>query len=258
MNELRTFHLFAGAGGGILADILLGHIPIGACEIEADARNILITRQRDGVLPPFPIWGDICTLDGKPWRGAVDVLCGGFPCQDISNQGANHGEKQGVNGNRSGLWKEYRRIIDEMQPRFVFAENSPNLRTRGLVRILKDLAGMGYHARWCRLGACDIGADHARKRIWLVAYRSSDRLERGMHCDKKRQREATIRSVERLCKNRVWHDLPAPNAFGAANGLARKLDRLRAVGNGQVPAVACLAWLVLTEGIGVESSELCG
>lgn len=244
-NELRTFHLFAGAGGGILADILLGHVPIGACEIEASARNTIINRQRDGILPRFPIWGDVSTLDGKPWRGAVDVLCGGFPCQDISNQGANHGAKQGIDGERSGLWSQYRRLVEEMQPRFIFAENSPNLRTRGLVRILKDLADLGYHARWCRLGACDIGADHTRKRIWLVAYRPSNGLEGRMHGDQERQRQATIRSVEGLCENKVWHDLPAPDAFGTANGLAGKLDRLRAVGNGQVPACAALAWKLL-------------
>lgn len=81
MNEL---HLFAGAGGGILCGILLGHSCVCAVEIEPYCRKVLLQRQRDGILPKFPIWDDVRTFDGKPWRGKVDVVCGGFPCQDIS------------------------------------------------------------------------------------------------------------------------------------------------------------------------------
>jgi site-specific DNA-cytosine methylase len=163
-KQLNTFHLFAGAGGGILADLLLGHNPIGACEIEPYPREVLLQRQRDGILPEFPIWDDICTLDGRPWRGKVSILHGGFPCQDISAQGANHGEKLGINGDRSGLWSEYLRIIKEMRPEFVFAENSPLLRTRGLGTVLTGLATLGYDAKWCRLGGGAVGADHKRER----------------------------------------------------------------------------------------------
>ena len=116
-QKLRSFHLFAGAGGGILADLILGHGVIGACEIEKYPRDVLLARQRDGILPDFPIWDDVCTLDGKPWRGSVDILCGGFPCQDISAAG----KGAGITGERSGLWKEYARLIGEMRPQFVFA-----------------------------------------------------------------------------------------------------------------------------------------
>ena len=84
MNEL---HLFAGVGGGILGGILLGHTTVCAVEIEPYCRRVLLQRQRDGILPKFPIWDDVCTFDGKPWRGKVDVVCGGFPCQDISCAG---------------------------------------------------------------------------------------------------------------------------------------------------------------------------
>jgi DNA (cytosine-5)-methyltransferase 1 len=80
MNEL---HLFAGAGGGILGGILLGHTTVCAVEIEPYPRRVLLQRQRDGILPKFPIWDDVTTFDGTPWRGTVDVICGGFPCQDI-------------------------------------------------------------------------------------------------------------------------------------------------------------------------------
>ena len=119
----------------------------------------------------FPIWDDVCTFDGKPWRGSVDVLAGGFPCQDISAAG----KGAGIAGARSGLWKEYARIIDEIRPRFVFAENSPLLRTRGIGVVLEDLASLGYDARWCVLGARDVGAPHKRDRMWVLAYTESER-----------------------------------------------------------------------------------
>jgi hypothetical protein len=90
MNEL---HLFAGAGGGILGGILLGHTPVCAVEIEPYCRKVLLQRQRDGILPKFPIWDDVTTFDGTPWRGKVDVVCGGFPCQDISIAGGGAGRK---------------------------------------------------------------------------------------------------------------------------------------------------------------------
>ena len=97
---MRELHLFAGAGGGILGGMLLGHTTVGAVEIEPYCRRVLLQRQRDGILPKFPIWDDVCTFDGKPWRGKVDVVCGGFPCQDISVAG----KGTGITGERSGLW----------------------------------------------------------------------------------------------------------------------------------------------------------
>src|SRR6056300_544047 len=112
-KQLNTFHLFAGAGGGILADLLLGHNPIGACEIEPYPREVLLQRQRDGILPRFPIWDDVTTFDGRPWKGSVDIIAGGFPCQDISAAG----KGAGLAGKRSGLWFEMLRIISEIQPR---------------------------------------------------------------------------------------------------------------------------------------------
>lgn len=172
-TKLNTFHLFAGAGGGILGDLLLGHNPIGACEIEPYPRDVLLARQADGHLPNFPIWDDVATLDGNPWRGSVDVLCGGFPCQDISAAG----KGAGITGERSGLWKEYARLIGEMRPRFVFAENSPLLRTRGLGVVLEDLAALGYNARWGIIGAGAVGAPHKRDRMWVLAYTPEQGLE---------------------------------------------------------------------------------
>lgn len=154
MNELA---LFAGAGGGILGGKLLGWKTICAVEFEPSAASVLLQRQNDGILPPFPIWDDVRTFDGKPWRGTVDVVSGGFPCQDISAAGTG----EGLEGGRSGLWTEMARIISEVRPRYVFVENSPILTSRGLGRVLGDLAEMGFDARWGVLGAYHAGAPHA-------------------------------------------------------------------------------------------------
>ena len=162
MNELA---LFAGAGGGILGGKLLGWTTVCAVERDAYAASVLAQRQTEGHLRPFPIWSDVCSFDGRPWRGLVDVVSGGFPCQDISSAG----KGAGITGARSGLWKEFARIIREVEPRFVLVENSPVLTSRGLGVVLGDLAEMGYDARWGVLGAIHAGAPHERKRIWIVA-----------------------------------------------------------------------------------------
>jgi DNA (cytosine-5)-methyltransferase 1 len=284
-TKLNTFHLFAGAGGGILADLLLGHNPIGACEIMPYPRNILLARQRDGILPDFPIWDDVCTLDGTPWRGSVDVLCGGFPCQDISAAG----KGAGIIGERSGLWKEYARLIGEMRPRFVFAENSPLLRTRGLGVVLEDLAALGYNARWGVLGARDVGAPHKRDRMWVLAYANLPR-DGASRCDtdsdwseiiKERQDESQLK-FSRHSKEMAYADVPqcegAGQSIGSypehadslpssawwgkdpaeipklglgrmADGVANRVDRLKAIGNGQVPQCAAVAFNILSEGL---------
>src|SRR3990167_11469029 len=170
MNELA---LFAGGGGSILAGKLLGWRTVCAVELDAGARQILIDRQRDGIIEQFPIWDDVRTFDGKLWAGTVDVVTGGFPCQDISQCG----KGAGIEGERSGLWLEMARIICEVRPRFVLVENSPMLTSRGLGRVLGDLAGMGFDARWGVFRASTIGAPHHRARIYLVAYSDCSELE---------------------------------------------------------------------------------
>jgi DNA (cytosine-5)-methyltransferase 1 len=168
MNELE---LFAGAGGGILGSMLLGHRTVCAVEYDAYARSVLLARQADGTFPPFPVWDDVRTFDGRPWRGIVDVVSGGFPCQDISAAGAG----AGIDGERSGLWGQMARIIGEVQPRYVFVENSPMLTSRGLGRVLGDLAEMGFDAEWGVVSAADTGAPHLRERIWILADAGSGR-----------------------------------------------------------------------------------
>ena len=163
---MRELALFAGAGGGILGGRLLGWRTVCAVEFDEYARAVLMCRQDDGSLEPFPIWDDVRTFDGRPWRGRVDVISGGFPCQDISTAG----KGAGISGERSGLWREMARIICEVRPRFVFVENSPALVVRGLGVVLGDLAALGYDAEWGVLGAADVGAPHQRDRIWIVGH----------------------------------------------------------------------------------------
>jgi len=162
LNELA---LFAGAGGGILGGKLLGWRTVCAVEWDAYARDVLVARQNDGCLEAFPIWDDVQTFDGRPWRGRIDVVSGGFPCQDISAAG----KGAGIEGERSGMWKEMARIIGEVLPRFVLVENSPMLVGRGLAVVLADLAEMGYDAEWGIVGAHHVSAPHKRDRIWIVA-----------------------------------------------------------------------------------------
>lgn len=169
LNELA---LFAGAGGGILGSHLLGWNTVCAVERDAYAAQVLAQRQNDGILAPFPIWSDITTFDGKPWKGIIDVISGGFPCQDISSAG----KGAGINGERSGLWAEMARIVSEVRPQYVFVENSPMLVSRGLARVIGDLAEMGYDAQWARFSASNFGAPHQRDRIWIVAHTQSNGL----------------------------------------------------------------------------------
>ena len=156
MNELG---LFAGAGGGILGGKLLGWRTVCAVEIDPYCRDVLMQRQNDGVLDPFPVWDDVTTFDGRPWKGLVDVVSGGFPCQDISCAG----KGAGIDGERSGLWGDMARVVGEVGPRYVFVENSPMLVGRGLVRVLGDLASMGYDARWGVVGAHHASAPHKHR-----------------------------------------------------------------------------------------------
>jgi DNA (cytosine-5)-methyltransferase 1 len=251
MNEL---HLFAGAGGGILGGILLGHTCVCAVEIEPYPRAVLLQRQRDGILPRFPIWDDVTTFDGKPWRGLVDVVCGGFPCQDISAAGTG----AGIEGERSGLWREMERIIGEVQPRYVLVENSPMLTIRGLGRVLGGLSEMGYDAEWGTMFAADVGLPHLRERIWILAYAVQDgRIRTDESDDLRTQRKWRHPSQRR--KNRELsqmgqagyrelqqQQIRESDTSRMADGLAFTVDELAATGNGQVPSVAALAWNLLS------------
>nr|WP_213908657.1 DNA cytosine methyltransferase [Stutzerimonas nitrititolerans] len=247
MNELA---LFAGAGGGILGGHLLGWRTVCAVERNAHAAQILAQRQNDGALPAFPIWSDVRSFDGRPWHGLVDVVSSGFPCQDISNSG----EKEGIEGARSGLWKETARIVREVGPRYVFVENVAALLVRGVDVVLGDLAKMGFDARWGVLGTADLGGHQARERVWIVAdakglrWRTADlepgvlqaALDRiaGSSGDSGLEYAADHKGILRPTK---------PGLVRVADDMAHQVDRIRAIGNGQDPRVAATAFALLAE-----------
>ena len=276
-QQLNELALFAGAGGGILGGYLLGWRTVCAVEWEPYPASVLCARQNDGLLPPFPIWDDVQTFDGKPWRGIVQVVSGGFPCQDIS---AAAGKGVGIDGERSGMWREMARIIHEVQPRFAFVENSPMLTSRGLGTVLGDLASMGFDARWGVLGAADVGANHQRDRIWIVA-RQRERISHAQYhgigwgqqqqesiekkngklantslsrfppCDNqafKSQKQPLEKQIGRsgyeFGTTKHWWETE-PNVGRVADGVAARVDRLKAIGNGQVPLCAATAWRIL-------------
>ena len=269
---LRELALFAGAGGGILGGKLLGWRTVCAVEWDAYAASVLCARQNDGVLAPFPVWDDVQTFDGTQWRGRIDVVSGGFPCQDISAAG----KGAGIDGARSGMWFHMARIIGEVRPQYAFVENSPMLTSRGLGRVLGDLAEMGYDARWGVLGAVHAGAPHKRDRIWIVADSNGMRelQPQGRECDFRGRagngcselayadreheqgqqssvfnQEGRTQPGERQIGSRddgaTWW-FAEPDVGRVAHGVAARVDRLRCIGNGQVPAVAALAWDMLT------------
>lgn len=239
MNELA---LFAGGGGSVLAASILGWRTICAVEIDPGARKIMLDRQRDGVIERFPIWDDIETFDGKPWRDSVDVITGGFPCQDISQCGAG----AGLDGKRSGLWVEMARVICEVRPKLVQVENSPMLTSRGLGRVLGDLAGMGYDAKWGVFRASSVGAAHHRARLFLVAYPHGSKLESmdipkpvGIDTQESRRRQSA-RAIDAALPANDYSSMPRN-----PDDVARGMDGLKATGNGWVPIVAARAASIL-------------
>ncbi|WP_312227578.1 DNA cytosine methyltransferase [Pseudescherichia sp.] len=222
MNELA---LFAGAGGGILGGHLLGWRTVCAVERDAYAAQVLAQRQNDGILRPFPIWSDVRSFDGKPWRGIVDVISGGFPCQAFSK--ASRGRITAEN-----MWPEMRRIISEVRPKFVFAENV----SRGAIEsAASDLLGMDYKARAINLSAKDLGADHIRERFWLLAYTDDESELLGSI-------NAKV-GVSKELHHGVW-DSYSPEPI-LVDGVPFRMDRYRAIGNAQIPIVAAAAFSML-------------
>jgi len=164
---VNVLDLFSGIGGFSLGLERAGMRTVAFCEIDTKARAVLAKHW-----PSIPCYEDVrgVTADRLAADGvAVDVICGGFPCQDISLAGAG----AGLDGARSGLWFEYARIIGEVRPRYVIVENVAALLGRGLDRVLRDLAALGYDAEWHCIPASALGAWHRRDRIWIVAYPSS-------------------------------------------------------------------------------------
>ncbi|GAB6842324.1 DNA (cytosine-5)-methyltransferase 1 [Methylorubrum rhodinum] len=235
MSEpLHVLDLFSGIGGFSLGlERTGGFRTVAFCEIDPFCRRVLAKHW-----PEVPCYDDIRTLTADRLRAdgiAVDVICGGFPCQDISNGG----HRVGIGGERSGLWSEIARLSGELRPDFIILENVAALLGRGLGRVLGDLAALWYDAEWHCLSASDLGAPHERDRIWIVAYPETLRRDEG---------QWGAEGWGRL----LWagiHDSPSAWSSAANNhevrsglvrivhGLPDHVDRLGVLGNAVVPQI---------------------
>lgn len=272
---MRTGHIFAGGGGGLYADLILGHTPIFAVEWDAYACAVLRSRAADGWFPGLRVHeGDVRMFDPSEYSGRVDCIHAGFPCQDLSSAG--HGA--GIRGERSGLYREVLRVAGILRPAFIMLENSPRILNDGnLGVVLGDMAELGYDAKWTVLAASEIGAPHKRDRWWCLASNADG--DRG----RKQQIPRGEGSAQDLhySTERAFPDLKGigyrgwrtsgniPQADGGSNrelppipsradwwttepgmgrvvhGLANRKHQIRALGNGQVPLCAAVAWKIL-------------
>jgi DNA (cytosine-5)-methyltransferase 1 len=283
---MNVMELFAGIGGGILGSMLCGHRIVCAVELDPYCRSVLIRRQNDGLLPPFPLWDDVRTFDGRLWQGIVDMVSGGFPCQNISPAG----DRTGITGEKSSLWFDMLRIVREVRPQYVFVENSAGLIRNGLDVVLGGLDEGGFDAEWEVLGADDVGAPHIRKRCWILAkYRQTEndtdsesagfsQSNQSMPVSSGRsaacrmgvyvpdsdgawhvRRDGRLSEIERTdgqgsdyAERTAWYGTGQwweiePGMDRVADGVPYRLERIRGLGNAQVPLCAATAWKRLYE-----------
>jgi len=210
---------------------------VAFCEIDPYCRAVLGKHW-----PDVPCYGDIRELSADRLAAdgiGVDVICGGFPCQDISIAG----KGAGLAGERSGLWTEFARLIGEIRPSYAFMENVSALLSRGLGDVLGDLAEIGYDAEWHCIPASHVGAPHRRDRIWIVAHaNSSGTLVQGRHGDRYHEERHPAAQIQK------WQNLKfgtggsgwwtvEPRLGRMAHGVPNRAHRLRVLGNAVVPQI---------------------
>jgi len=251
---MRELSLFSGAGGGLLATKhLLGWTTKGYVEIDDYCQRIIKQRITDGFLDAAPIFGDIRAFNdqgyAEAYRGMVDVITAGFPCQPFSLAGKQAGENDERN-----MWLATIECIGMVRPRYCLLENVPGLLASGYFgTILGDLAACGYDARWRVLSAAEMGAPHKRDRLWAVAYSGENRS--GLCEDENynsnqvvdnTERERQAAALDATPNLSAWASLPAPEFWGGGDGVADWVGKgWGAVGNGQVPLVVATAWKLL-------------
>ncbi len=211
---MRVLDLFSGIGGFALGLESVGMQTVAFCESDGYARRVLRRHW-----PDVWLYEDVRTLSAKRLKAdgitGIDLICGGFPCQDISCAG----KGAGIEGGRSGLWSEYARLIREVRPRWVFAENVPALRGRGADKVLGDLEAAGYSAWPLVVGAIHAGAPHRRQRAWIVA---------NTKCDGARSfTERTSPTIEAEGKARHPSSAPSVNGRSLANSDKLRCDTRR-------------------------------
>ena len=227
---MRELALFTGIGGGLLASKLLGWQTICGVEKDSYSRRLLLERQREKCLDLFPIWDDIKTFDGKPWRGQVDIVSGGFPCQPFSRASQSRSRVE-------NLWPEMRRVVREVKPQYVFTEN---VSREPIEQAAFELFSDGFVVSFSEIESTQLGSPHKRSRWWLAAYADDqEQLVVPINAEKPRLQ---------IAPRQIW-PTPGAEVLGDDDGLPYKMDRFRGIGNAQSPQVAALAWLFLTRGI---------
>ncbi len=238
---MRFGSLFSGIGGMDLGLERAGMECAWQVEIDPFCRKVLTKHW-----PNVPKFEDVKEV-GKHNLERVDLIAGGFPCQDISY--ANN-QATGIDGVRSGLWSEYARIIDELRPRYILVENVAALLGRGMGRVLGDLASCGYDAEWRVFSACEMGFSHSRERLFLVAYPAEQRCfvaSFGKHQEtsQSRSRRTVFQNwqfdfVGQKDRRAIQHSRRRvePSLLRVADGVPDRVERIRAIGNAVVPQVA--------------------
>ena len=239
---MRELSLFSGAGGGLLATKhLLGWETLGYVEFNPYCQQVLQARIADGLLDAAPIFGDVQRFlaEGyaERYRGLVDVVSGGFPCQPFSVAGRQLGADDPRN-----MWPATLGVLRAVRPRFAFLENVPGLLANEYFgTILGNLAEAGFNAEWCVLGADDVSGCHRRQRLWILAYSNS------IECKHTQKRQDKIRLSKCVDAQKLFPWGCEPPILGGNNVVANRVDRLKAIGNGQVPQVAATAWEILSQ-----------
>jgi DNA (cytosine-5)-methyltransferase 1 len=233
---VNVLDLFSGIGGFSLGLERAGMTTVAFCEIDPFCRRVLAKHW-----PDVPIYEDVRTVSARRLRADgidVDVICGGFPCQDISHAG----KGAGLAGERSGLWREFARIVGKVRPRYVIVENVAALLGRGMGDVLGDLAALGYDVEWHCIPAAAVGAPHRRDRVWIVAADAARFRVEGHGAD--RQQVALAPTLARLLgrddAGDHWREWTAESPLrGVDDGVPARLDRprLQALGNAVVPQI---------------------
>jgi DNA (cytosine-5)-methyltransferase 1 len=232
-KPLRLLDLFSGIGGfSFAAEHLLGGFKtVQFVEREPFCQSVLLKHW-----PDVPIHDDITTFN--PAAGSADVVCGGFPCQDISTAGKQAGIKQGT---RSGLFYELMRVVRLVRPQYVVLENVAAILANGLDTVLRELAEAGFDAEWACIPASAVGACHQRDRWWLVAYSNNQRQQERQSATVADQQGWTGWGDAPRRLNPNWRSyLSQPVLCRGDDGLSSRVDRLKALGNAVVPHVAAI------------------
>lgn len=225
---MKHLDLFSGIGGFALAAKWCGIETLEFVEKDGFCQKIL-----EKNFPGIKISNDIVGYEYKEKN--VDLITAGFPCQDISQ----NGKRAGIEGKRSGLWGETKRVLEEVQPNFAIVENVANLRSLGLGRVLKDLWEIGYNAEWHIIPARSVGTLHQRERIFIIAHAMRLRMERileeGFYREPCFSWHKDVRCIEDLRERSL---LFTPTLCGVVDGVPNRSHRLKALGNAIVPQIA--------------------